>query len=216
MPAPGAAVDAKIAYWRGVWGIFAWKGARNGVLRKFPWEELYAALPQGQEPPLHFANKSIDLRRKGNHAKFGKNVVGQCCCNDDGRTEWLCQQADRKTRGLRDYKAMIAKAKIFKDSQKLIRPMFQAFQANVTAYTVSLLADRLGERIDLEKIWVKQGVSAELLAQIGVWAEEVNELLHKTAGGRMVSEWAKKPECRDAVLSASYSEPATDIPELRP
>ena len=114
-----------------------------------------------------------------------------------------------------DYKAMIAKAKIFKDSQKLIRPMFQAFQANVTAYTVSLLADRLGERIDLEKIWVKQGVSAELLAQIGVWAEEVNELLHKTAGGRMVSEWAKKPECRDAVLSASYSEPAVDIPELR-
>lgn len=111
---------------------------------------------------------------------------------------------------------MIAKAKIFKDSQKLIRPMFQAFQANVTAYTVSLLADRLGERIDLEKIWVKQGVAAELLAQIGVWAEEVNELLHKTAGGRMVSEWAKKPECRDAVLSASYSEPATDIPELRP
>lgn len=114
-----------------------------------------------------------------------------------------------------DYKGMIAKAKIFKDSQRLIRPMFQAFQANVTAYTVSLLADRLGERIDLEKIWVKQGVSAELLAQIGVWAEEINELLHKTAGGRMVSEWAKKPECRDAVLNASYSEPATNIPELR-
>ena len=114
-----------------------------------------------------------------------------------------------------DYKSMIAKAKIFKESQKLLRPMFQAFQANVTAYTVSLVAEKLGSRIDLEKIWSKQALSSELLAQIGVWANEVNEVLHKTASGRMISEWAKKPECRDAVMNASYSAPSTKIPEVR-
>lgn len=117
--------------------------------------------------------------------------------------------------GVQEYKVMIAKTKIFRDTQKLVRPMFPAFQANVVAYVVSVLADRLGDRIDLDRIWIRQGVSQELLSQIAIWAREVNDVLHRTAGGRMVSEWAKKPECRDAVIGATYSEPAENIPEVR-
>jgi hypothetical protein len=113
------------------------------------------------------------------------------------------------------YKAMIAKAKIFRDTQKLVRPMFQAFQANVAAYAVAVLADKLGDRIDLERVWAKQAASPELMEQIATWAREVNEVLHRTANGRMVSEWAKKPECRDAVLGATYSLAASGIPEVR-
>lgn len=113
------------------------------------------------------------------------------------------------------YKSMVAKAIIFKATQKLVRPMFQAFQANVAAYTVSLLSTKLGERFDIDRVWTRQGISQELLSQIGVWAREVNEVLHRTSAGRMVSEWAKKPECKEAVLGATYSEPATDIPEIR-
>lgn len=113
------------------------------------------------------------------------------------------------------YKSMVAKAIIFKATQKLVRPMFQAFQANVAAYTVSLFSTKLGERFDIDRVWTRQGISQELLSQIGVWAREVNEALHRTSAGRMVSEWAKKPECKEAVLGATYSEPATDIPEIR-
>ncbi|WP_075322235.1 AIPR family protein [Acidithiobacillus albertensis] len=112
------------------------------------------------------------------------------------------------------YKSMVAVAIVFKAVQKLVRPMFQAFQANVAAYTVSLLAARLGSRFDLERVWDRQCVSPELLAQFALWAGEVNETLHRTAGGRMVSEWAKRPECREAVLGATYSEPAEGIPEI--
>ena len=114
-----------------------------------------------------------------------------------------------------EFKVMIAKAKIYRDTQKLLRPMFQAFQANVTAYTVSLLAEKLGNRIDLDRVWAQQAVSRELLSQIAVWAKEVNDVLHASAGGRMVSEWAKRPECRDAVMSASYSVVIANIPEVR-
>jgi hypothetical protein len=114
-----------------------------------------------------------------------------------------------------DFKAMIAKAKIYRDAQKLLRPMFQAFQANVTAYTVSLVAEKLGSRIDLDRIWAKQAASPELLAQIAVWAREVNDVLHSSSGGKMVSEWAKRSECREAVMGASYSEPAANIPEVK-
>lgn len=114
-----------------------------------------------------------------------------------------------------EFKAMIAKAKIYRDTQKLLRPMFQAFQANVTAYTVSLLSEKLGSRIDLDRIWANQSVSPELLSQIAIWAKEVNNVLHTSAGGRMVSEWAKRPECKEAVMSANYSEAASNIPEIR-
>lgn len=116
---------------------------------------------------------------------------------------------------VQDFKAMIAKAKIYRDAQKHLRPMFPAFQANVTAYTVALISEKLGSRIDLERIWTKQAVSPEFLAQLAVWAKEVNEVLHNSAGGRMVSEWAKKPECKDEVMSASYSTPSSGIPELK-
>lgn len=114
-----------------------------------------------------------------------------------------------------DYKAMIAKAKIYRDAQKLLRPMFQAFQANVTTYTVSLLSEKLGHRIDLEKVWNKQAASPQLLAQIAVWAKEVNDVLHTSAGGKMVSEWSKRPECREAVMNAHYSAAMTNIPEVK-
>ena len=114
-----------------------------------------------------------------------------------------------------DYKAMIAKAKLFRDTQKLVRPMFQAFQANVAAYVVAVAATKLGDRIDFERVWDKQGGSTELMAQITTWAREVNDVLQRTAGGRMISEWAKQPECREAVLGATYSAAAKNIPEVR-
>jgi hypothetical protein len=113
------------------------------------------------------------------------------------------------------YKAMVAAAIVFKAVQKMARPMFQAFQANVVAYTVSLLSNRLGSRFDLTRVWDRQAVSPQLLAQLSVWAGEVNGVLHRTAGGRMVSEWAKKPECREAVIGATFSEVAPGIPEIR-
>ncbi|MES2934824.1 MAG: AIPR family protein [Pseudomonadota bacterium] len=116
---------------------------------------------------------------------------------------------------LAEFKAMIAKAKIYRESQKLLRTMFQAFQANVTAYTVSLVSEKLGSRIDLERIWAKQAVSPELLTQIAVWAKEINDVLHASSGGRMISEWAKRPECKEAVIGANYSAAASNIPEVK-
>ncbi len=113
-----------------------------------------------------------------------------------------------------DYKKMIAKAIIFKKIQKLVRPMFPAFQANVAAYTVAILSDRLDKRMDLDGIWIRQDLSMRLQDQIMAWAREVNDVLHRTAGGKMISEWAKKPECWEAVRMHVYSAPLDSIPEV--
>jgi AIPR protein len=113
------------------------------------------------------------------------------------------------------YKLMVAKAILFKKAHALVRPMFQQAQANVAAYVVSVVANRLGPKLDLDKIWLRQDISAELKTQIQAWAAEVNKVLHDSAGGRMISEWAKKPECWEAVCGASYTEPGPGIPEVR-
>jgi hypothetical protein len=117
---------------------------------------------------------------------------------------------------LADFRAMIAKAILFKRAQGIIRPLFPAFQANVTAYTVSLLARHLGDRLDFGKIWSNQDLSGGLTHFIRRLAHDVNRVLHSTANGRMVSEWAKKEECWGAVSAIPIDEPAAGIPEVRP
>ena len=112
------------------------------------------------------------------------------------------------------FKRMIAKAIVFKAVQKTTRGMFPAFQANVVAYTVAIISHRVGSRLDMDGVWRQQDVSSELRKQMTVWARKVHEVLHRTANGRMVSEWAKKAECWEAVRSGAYVETDADIPEL--
>ena len=112
------------------------------------------------------------------------------------------------------FKQIVAKAILYKATQKLARRMFQAFQANITTYTVAVVARRLGSRLDLDRVWLQQDISPAFEEQIVVWAEKVKSVLHSTADGRMVSEWAKKAECWDAVRAAPYGETVAQIPEL--
>jgi hypothetical protein len=113
------------------------------------------------------------------------------------------------------FKALVAKALVFKAVHKTARPLVSAFLANVTAYTVAVVADTYGDMFDLEKVWLRQGVSPQFLEQAALWAREVNDRLHETANGRMVSEWAKRPECREAMFSRPFSRPSVDVPEAR-
>lgn len=114
-----------------------------------------------------------------------------------------------------EYKRMIAQTILFKNAQKIIRPLFPAFQGNVTIYTLSLLSQRAGGYFDLDMIWQKQGISPELAKQIAALSREVNEALHRGAAGRMISEWAKKLECWWFVRDYKYSALGKEVPELR-
>ncbi|NWD74439.1 AIPR family protein [Pseudomonas gingeri] len=112
------------------------------------------------------------------------------------------------------FKEMIAKAILFKSAQKVIRPLFPAFQGNITVYTVSILALKQGDRFDFQRIWQDQAISPQLKKQLATWAYEVNEALHRGADGKMISEWAKKIECWALVRDFRYSEASADIPEI--
>lgn len=113
------------------------------------------------------------------------------------------------------FKQAIAKAILFKAVQKVIRPMFPAFQANITTYTISLIANRLKNKLDLDKIWQQQEISQQLKQQVQTWAIEVNRILLDSAGGKMVSEWAKKQECWETLRESKYPSVQLGIPELK-
>ena len=114
-----------------------------------------------------------------------------------------------------EFKRMIAQVILFKAAQKLLRPLFPAFQGNVTIYTLSLFSAKVGSNFDLEMIWQNQKISPELAKQIVVWAKEVDEALHSGAQGRMISEWAKKEECWTYIKNYKYSPMSSSIPESK-
>lgn len=114
-----------------------------------------------------------------------------------------------------EFKRMIAKVILFKAAQKIIRPLFPAFQGNVTIYTLSLLSNRVGEAFDLDMVWHQQGISSSLARQIAQTSKEVNTALHSGAGGRMISEWAKRIECWWYVRDYKYAKLAEGIPEVK-
>lgn len=113
------------------------------------------------------------------------------------------------------FKALVAKAIVYKAVHKTVRPLVSAFLANVAAYTVAVIAYSYGKSFDLERVWNRQGVSQQLLEQVEIWAHEVNDRLHETANGRMISEWAKRPECKTVMFARPFSPPSVDIPEAR-
>ena len=115
---------------------------------------------------------------------------------------------------LQDYKYLVAKAIIFLAAQKIIRRRYNAFQANITIYTLSILALKLGTRLNLDIVWQNQAISPALGEQISEWSQKVHDELHRSAMTRMVSEWAKKPGCWEHMRSVKFDEPKLNIPEV--
>ena len=113
------------------------------------------------------------------------------------------------------FKQLVAKAILFKTAHRISRgKQFQQAQANIAAYLVAVVADRLGNRMNLDRIWERQEVSSQLQAQLESWAREVEMALRESAGARMISEQAKRPECWQAVRTTDFSEAGAGIPEV--
>lgn len=119
-----------------------------------------------------------------------------------------------KIKNADDYKNSIGSVLLFKNVTRIVRKDFKAFQANISAYTVALIARTYGDRFDLLKIWNNQGISQPLADQIKIWNQVVWDRLDVTADGRMVSEWSKKPECWDAFSTVYLQESKVHIPEI--
>ncbi len=112
------------------------------------------------------------------------------------------------------YRAFVAKMILFRTVQDVVKAIrFPAYQANIAAYTAALIAHRCGDALRYDEIWNSQGVSAELKTLIESWAKAVDGGLRQTAGMKMPTEWAKRPECWQALQKLDVSLPRR-IPEI--
>jgi hypothetical protein len=94
------------------------------------------------------------------------------------------------------FKRLVAKAILYRAAEKKIRAMkFPAYGAQITAYVVSGLAYRTGGRVDFDRLWSRQSVSAELERLVEAWAPKVDVLLRESAGQKNPSECFKKEDC---------------------
>ena len=113
------------------------------------------------------------------------------------------------------YKEMVSKAILYKAVHKTSHKMFKQATGNVVAYTVSIISVLLGEHFDFELVWKNQDVSPQFRRQAETWLREVGDALFSSADGKMISEWAKKPECWAVIKAKHYSVPSKSIPEAK-
>lgn len=119
------------------------------------------------------------------------------------------------------YRDMIAKVILFKAIESMIKTkeakaVFRQGWVNIATYVVSIVADRLGDRLDLTQIWKRQGISIELRRLLWEWAVVVNSEFNRIAPGKQISEVAKSAGAYQAIMNSEYPRITTFIPEIIP
>ncbi|WP_327390260.1 AIPR family protein [Streptomyces microflavus] len=84
----------------------------------------------------------------------------------------------------------------------------------ITTYTTARLSLATERRVDLDRIWREQGVSAVLEAAIHDLCPRVMRAVTSPLEGNHVGEWAKKAACWDAVSRVSWKAPRALSAEL--
>jgi hypothetical protein len=117
------------------------------------------------------------------------------------------------------YRAMIAKVILFKEIERMIKTkdakeIFRQGYVNIATYVVSVVSDRIGDRLDFEQIWRRQGISRDLRDLLWDWAVIVNSEFNRIAPGQQFSEVAKRAETWTEVRSADFPLPLATISEL--
>lgn len=105
------------------------------------------------------------------------------------------------------YKHMIAKAIVFKETERLVSRSEwyeRGYRANIVTYSIAKLIydlSKKGKLIDLDKIWMNQVISPTLSDALEITGAEAQYVIRNpTPGPRAItnfSEWAKKIQCWD-------------------
>ncbi|PHS00682.1 MAG: AIPR protein [Oceanobacter sp.] len=118
------------------------------------------------------------------------------------------------------YREMIAKVILFKTIETRIKTkpakeIFRQGYVNIATYVVAIIADRLGDRLNLEHIWREQCISNGLSQLLWDCAVIVNNVFNQIAPGKQFSEVAKKLETWESVRNADYPISGNAIIELK-
>lgn len=103
------------------------------------------------------------------------------------------------------FKILVAKVILHRTLQRVAREEFiGAYRANVVAYSMSWIAQRLSDYIDLLSIWRSQAVPEALVMLGRDLVKPMFDFLVASAAGRNVTEWCKKEECWRLVSAMTF------------
>jgi hypothetical protein len=92
------------------------------------------------------------------------------------------------------FKRLVAKQILWKRAEKIVsNQKIPGYRANIVTYTLAIIVDLTGNRIDLLKIWNKQYISEKLEECINQLAYRVRDIITNTSGN--VTEYCKKETC---------------------
>lgn len=114
------------------------------------------------------------------------------------------------------FEDLVAKAILFKTAEKRYgvgKNAIGDIRFIVVPYSLSWLSGLTESRIDLYKIWKNQGLSDELTEVLDRLLHRTNSYLKTEVEGDLISEWAKKEDCWNALQSADHG---LDLAALEP
>jgi hypothetical protein len=116
------------------------------------------------------------------------------------------------------FEHLIAKAILFKHAERLIGDLnCGGYRAQKVTYTLAWLSHHTSQRIDLDAIWKRQGISPALQEAIRSVSTMVNRIITNPPNGRNITEWCKRKECWEAIrieevaLNGSFQMELLDI-----
>lgn len=119
------------------------------------------------------------------------------------------------------FREIVAKAIVFRHLEKLVsrQPWYQGgYRANIVAYTISYVADRLYKRndsLDFERIWKNQSVGPGLEEALSAVSRNVHDALIDTPSNvSNVTEWAKRQACWETIRRMEIELPSSLEKEL--
>lgn len=111
---------------------------------------------------------------------------------------------------------LVAKAILFRATDKIVgRQKFGGYKANIVAYTIAKLVYATNGRLNLDRIWLDQGITVALQNAIIDLSPLVHKVITSPPGARAnIGEWAKRPECWAAVRDLNWVVPTSLETEL--
>ena len=114
------------------------------------------------------------------------------------------------------YKNLIAKAILFKATQKIVRQeKFSAYRANIVTYLMAYVVARSGNQLDLDALWQNQEISSELESLLRQWSHDIRDKMVESAGEKNVTEWCKKEACWKTISALDLKLPDPLPPEFK-
>jgi hypothetical protein len=114
------------------------------------------------------------------------------------------------------FKHIVARLIMFRTAESVVQSLKQGgYRANVVAYSLAYIYQRTEDKLNLDSIWLAQGLSDQLksvIAKVAAAAfEHISKPPHNVAN---VGEWAKKPECWASFAKAGLPMDLGSCPEM--